>query len=130
MCLFYRYGVRSESLLALTLHLFLLCVLSLVVSLLGVFVVAYPHVVSELVHRNWRSIRHAIADETERQFRNEVADNLLLLGSAAILFSVLLILSAAASFACCLETYQKRKQAFLGKLALVDLDQVKGPAKV
>mmetsp|Transcript_1231 Transcript_1231/g.2209 ORF Transcript_1231/g.2209 Transcript_1231/m.2209 type:complete len:473 (+) Transcript_1231:336-1754(+) len=110
------YGVRSESMLALVLHLFLMCMLSLFVSIVGVLVIAYPHVVSDLVHQNWKMIRENLTERTEKHFRNEIADNLLLLGSASILFAVLLLISAAASFSACLETYRKKRSAFLTKL--------------
>jgi hypothetical protein len=43
---------------------------------------------------------------------------LLLLGSASLLFAVLLLISAAASFSTCLETYQKKKSVVLGKIEI------------
>ncbi|QDZ22200.1 hypothetical protein HOP50_07g47390 [Chloropicon primus] len=110
------YGVRAQSLLAMGLHLFLMCILSLFVSVVGVFVIAYPHVVSDLVHKHWRKIAHDYTGVNEKHFRNEVADNLFLLGSASILFGVLMVVSAAASFATCLEIYHKKKTIILKKI--------------
>ena len=115
------YGVKAESLLALVLHLFLMCGLSLFVSVMGVLVIAYPHVVSDFVHQNWKAIRENVTDGSEKHFRSEIADNLLLLGSASLLFGVLLILSAAASFAACLETYRLKKSAVLRKIEIRNL---------
>ena len=112
------YGVKAESLLALVLHLMLMSMLSLFVAVVGVFVIAYPHVLSELVHKNWAAIQDKIMEGSEKHFRSEVADNLLLLGSASLLFAVLLLISAAASFAACLETYRKKKSVVLGKIEI------------
>jgi hypothetical protein len=112
------YGVKAESLLALVLHLVLVSMLSLFVSVVGVFVIAYPHIISELVHKNWAAIKENVMEGTERHFRSEIADNLLLLGSASLLFAVLLLISAAASFSTCLETYQKKKSVVLGKIEI------------
>jgi len=115
------YGVKAKSLLALVLHLFLMTLLSLFVAVLGVLTVSYPQALSELLHKHWKDIRYNLTDTTEKYFRQEIADNLLLLGSASILFSILLVVSAAASFATCLEVYRKKKSVMTGTIQITTL---------
>lgn len=112
------YGTRARCLLAMVLHLVFVCVLSLFVSVSGVFVIAYPHVVSDLVHDNWRRIAHDYTGVNEKHFRHEVADNLFLLGSASVLFGVLLLVTASASFATCMEIYHRKRAVVLNKIEI------------
>ena len=53
--------------------------------------------------------------------RQELADNLMLLGTASLLFAILLVVSAAASFATCLETYRKKKAVLKSKIHITAL---------
>ena len=116
------YGCRSNNLLALVLHMFLLSMLSLFVAVVGLLTVAYPHVLSDFVHQHWREInRGVVGGMRERHMRQELADNLMLLGTASLLFAILLVVSAAASFATCLETYRKKKAVLKSKIHITAL---------